>query len=252
MHLEVIMPRFFIDHIDPAAPTVTITGRDAEHIRVLRMRPGEELTLCDGKGTELRCVLTASDGKTAYADVREVAASTSEAAVPVHIYAGLAKGDRVDYVVQKCTELGAHDITFFHCERCIVRLDPKKGAEAKLTRLQRIAEEAAKQSGRGIIPQVRYLDSYDSMLQEAALHPLKLFLYETGDRISLRSAIRGALPADSAAVITGPEGGFTPAEAEAARAAGFAVCAMGPRILRCETAPLIPLTAILYETGDLD
>lgn len=246
------MPRFFIEHIDPAAPSVVITGRDAEHIKVLRMRPGEALTLCDGKGTELHCVLTASDGKTAYADVREVTPSTSESTVPVHIYAGLAKGDRVDYVVQKCTELGAHDITFFHSERCIVRLDPKKGAEAKLTRLRRIAEEAAKQSGRGIIPQVRYLDGYDAMLSDAAQHPLKLFLYETGDRVSMQSAIREQLPAQSAAIITGPEGGFTAEEAEAARSMGFAVCAMGPRILRCETAPLIPLTAVLYETGNLD
>lgn len=246
------MPRFFMDSVDPAAPAVVITGRDAEHIKVLRMRPGETLTVCDGQGTELLCALTRSDGKTAYADVLEVRPSVSESTVPVHVYAGLAKGDRVDYTVQKCTELGARDITFFHSERCIVRLDPKKGADAKLARLQRIAEEAAKQSGRGIIPRVGYLDDYAAMLEEAANARLKLFLYETGDRVSLRSAIRAALPADSAAVVTGPEGGFTPEEADAARAAGFAVCAMGPRILRCETAPLIPLTAILYETGNLD
>lgn len=246
------MPRFFTENIDPNNPSVVITGRDAEHIKVLRMRPGEALTLCDGKGTELHCVLTQSDGKTAYADVVEVCACVSESTVPVHIYAGLAKGDRVDYTVQKCTELGAHDITFFHSERCIVRLDPKKGADAKLTRLQRIAEEAAKQSGRGIIPRVRYLDRYGDMLEEAAQCQLKLFLYETGDRVSLQKAIREAAPVQSAAIVTGPEGGFAPEEAEQARSAGFAVCAMGPRILRCETAPLIPLTAVLYETGNLD
>ncbi len=246
------MPRFFMEHIDPASPRVVITGRDAEHIKVLRMRLGETFTVCDGNGTELLCTLTQSDGKTVYADVLEVRPVTSESTVPVHIYAGLAKGDRVDYVVQKCTELGAHDITFFHSERCIVRLDPKKGADAKLARLQRISEEAAKQSGRGIIPRVGYLDDYKGMLREAAQSQLKLFLYETGDRVSLQSAIRAVAPVQSAAVITGPEGGFTPEEAEAAREAGFAVCAMGPRILRCETAPLIPLTAILYETGNLD
>lgn len=246
------MARFFVDSIAPAGTSAVITGRDAEHIKVLRMRPGEQFTLCDGAGTEALCVLTDGGGKTAYADVLEVRPVTSEAAVPVHIYAGLAKGDRVDYTVQKCTELGAHDITFFHSGRCIVRLDPKKGADAKLTRLQRIAEEAAKQSGRGIIPRVRYLDSYAAMLEEAAQWELKLFLYETGDRASLRSAIREAGGFTSAAVVTGPEGGFTPEEAELARQRGFAVCAMGPRILRCETAPLIPLTAVLYETGNLD
>lgn len=246
------MPRFFIEHVDPTAKSIVITGRDAEHIKVLRMRPGEALTICDGKGTDLYCTLVSSDGKTAYADVAEVMPSKSEASVMVRIYAGLAKGDRVDYVTQKCTELGAHEIIFFNCDRCVVRLDPKKGADKKVERWQRIAEEAAKQSGRGIIPTVRYLDSYEDMLAEAASSDLKLFMYETGDRISMQQAIRAALPCGTAAVITGPEGGFTAQEADAARQAGFAVCAMGPRILRCETAPLIPLTAILYETGNLD
>lgn len=246
------MARFFVEAIDPTASSAVITGRDAEHIKVLRMRPGEQLTLCDGKGTEALCVLTESGKAAAYADVLEVRPCVSESTVPVHIFAGLAKGDRVDYVVQKCTELGAHDITLFHSQRCIVRLDPKKGADAKLTRLRRIAEEAAKQSGRGIIPQVRYLDSFGAMLEQAGESRLKLFLYETGERTSLRDAVRTALPFESAAIVTGPEGGFTPEEAQAARAAGFAVCAMGPRILRCETAPLIPLTAVLYETGNLD
>lgn len=246
------MPRFFIDTVDTAASSLVITGRDAEHIKVLRMRPGEALTVCDGKGTDLHCTLVSSDGKTAYVDVVEAVPSKSEAAVRVRIYAGLAKGDRVDYVAQKCTELGAEEIVFFNCDRCVVRLDPKKGADKKVERWQRIAEEAAKQSGRGIIPTVRYLDSYKDMLEEASAADLKLFLYETGDRISMQQAIRAALPCSTAAVITGPEGGFTSEEADLARAQGFAVCAMGPRILRCETAPLIPLTAILYESGDLN
>lgn len=246
------MPRFFIEHVDTESKSLVITGRDAEHIKVLRMRHGEALTVCNGKGIDMHCILTGSDGKTAYADVVEVVPSKSEAGVKVRIYAGLAKGDRVDYVAQKCTEMGAEEIVFFNCDRCVVRLDPKKGADKKVERWQRIAEEAAKQSGRGIIPTVRYIDSYKEMLKDAAANELKLFMYETGDRISMQQAIRSALPCSTAAVICGPEGGFTAEEAELARQAGFAVCAMGPRILRCETAPLIPLTAILYETNNLD
>lgn len=246
------MPRFFMDHVDPQQSTMVITGRDAEHIKVLRMRPGEALTICDGKGTDIHCTLVSSDGKTAYAQVQEVVPSKSEATVQIRIFAGLAKGDRVDYVIQKCTEMGAAEIVFFNCDRCVVRLDPKKGADKKVERWQRIAEEAAKQSGRGIIPTVRYLDSFTETLAEASQSSLKLFLYETGDRMSMKQAIRAALPCNTASVITGPEGGFTQAEAEQARQAGFSVCAMGPRILRCETAPLIPLTAILYETSNLD
>lgn len=246
------MPRFFIEHADPESSTIVITGRDAEHIKVLRMRQGEQLTICNGKGTDIHCTLASFDGKTAYADVTEVVPSKGEASVKVRVYAGLAKGDRVDYVTQKCTEMGATEIVFFNCDRCVVRLDPKKGAANKVERWQRIAEEAAKQSGRGIIPTVRYIDSFDAMLSEAAEQELKLFMYETGDRISMQEAIKAKLDCTTAAIITGPEGGFTPEEAEKARQAGFAVCAMGPRILRCETAPLIPLTAIFYETGNLD
>jgi len=241
-----------MENVNVESPTVVITGRDAEHIKILRMRPGEALTICDGNGTDLHCTLVSSDGKTAYADVVEVVPSVAEANVAVHVYAGLAKGERTDFVVQKCTELGAASITLFHCDRCVVRLDPKKGAASKLERWQRIAEEAAKQSGRGIIPQVQYVDHYAAMLEQAAQSELKLFLYETGDRVSMQSAIRQALPCKTAAIITGPEGGFEPEEAQLARENGFDVCAMGPRILRCETAPLIPLTAILYETGNLD
>lgn len=246
------MPRFFVEHMDPTADSLVITGRDAEHIKVLRMRPGESLTLCDGRGTDLQCVLEKCDGKTAYVTVVEALPSRGEPSVAVRIYAGLAKGERTDLVVQKCTELGASEIVLFQCSRCVVHLDPKKGAEKKLERWQRIAEEAAKQSGRGIIPKVRYLERYEDMLADAATAELKLFLYETGDRTSLSTAIRQGKGCRTASVITGPEGGFEPGEAALARDRGFAVCAMGPRILRCETAPLIPLTAILYESGDLD
>ena len=102
------------------------------------------------------------------------------------------------------------------------------------------------------LPNVKCYTDYKQMLEEASECSLKLFMYETGDRISMQEAIRAALPCGTAAIITGPEGGFTAEEAELARSKGFAVCAMGPRILRCETAPLIPLTAILYESGDLN
>ena len=136
------MPRFFIEHVDTESKSLVITGRDAEHIKVLRMRPGEALTVCNGKGIDMHCTLTGSDGKTAYADVLEVVPSKSEASVKVRIYAGLAKGDRVDYVAQKCTEMGAEEIVFFNCDRCVVRLDPKKCADKKVERWQRIAEEA--------------------------------------------------------------------------------------------------------------
>ena len=243
------MPRFFMAGTNIKGGMAIMTGRDAEHVHVLRLRPGEDMIICDGQGTDYKCRLVKADKEQVEAEVVEVVRCPAEPSVKVTVLCGLPKGDKTDYIIQKCVEAGAYEILFFQSSRCVAK--PEK-PEKKLERWQRIAEEAAKQSGRGIIPRVRYLDDYAAMLDEAARCHLKLFLYETGDRVSLRSAIRAALPAESAAVVTGPEGGFTPEEADAARAAGFAVCAMGPRILRCETAPLIPLTAILYETGNLD
>ena len=245
------MPRFFMEQVDPAAKTVTITGRDAEHIKVLRMRPGEALTICDGKGTDLRCVLVSCDGKTAYADVVEAVPSRAEASVAVHIYAGLAKGERTDFIVQKCTELGAADITLFQCDRCVARLDPKKGADKKLERWQRIAEEAAKQSGRGIIPQVSWAGEYADALNVANQKELGLFMYETGEREALNAVLEANSDVKTAAIVTGPEGGFAPFEADLARIVGLHICSMGERILRCETAPVVAVSALMYATGNL-
>ena len=107
------------------------------------------------------------------------------------------------------------------------------------------------QSGRGVIPKVRYLDDYGEVLNLAAHCDLGLFLYETGDRVTLKEAVEAKPEAKTAALITGPEGGFEPFEAELARQVGLAVCAMGPRILRCETAPMAALTALMYATGNL-
>ena len=139
-------------------------------------------------------------------------------------------------------------IAFFMCQRCVARVDAK-GAEKKAQRWQRIAEEAAKQSGRGVIPEVEILPDFTAAIDAALKSERPLFMYETGERTPLRDAISGEFK--SAAVITGPEGGFEPFEADLAVKAGIPACSMGPRILRCETAPLVALTAIMYETGNL-
>lgn len=123
----------------------------------------------------------------------------------------------------------------------------------KIARWQRIAQSAAQQSGRGIIPQVRYIGNYVEMLNEAIKTDAVFFLYEAGaGRVPLRDAVGQARGFKTASVISGPEGGFSEAEAKMARGAGFYVCSMGERILHCETAPLVALTAVMYSTGNLD
>lgn len=225
-----------------------IRGRDAEHVQVLRLRPGEDVVICDGEGTDYKCRLVKADREQAEAEVLEVVRCPAEPDVEVTVLCGLPKGDRTDYIIQKCVEAGAHEILFFNSQRCVAKPDtPGK----KIDRWQRISEEAAKQSGRGIIPRVGWAGELVDVLNLAIQKDLALFLYETGEREPLSEALEGRRGIRSAALITGPEGGFAPFEADLARVSGLHVCSMGERILRCETAPVVALTALMYATGNL-
>ena len=244
------MPRFFIAGLNLTGSSVSITGADAEHIRVLRMRVGEHLIICDSSGIDHHCRLTKIGDGVVEAEVDRTVDCSAEPSVSVTVLAGIPKGDRADYIVQKCTEAGAAKIVFFISERCIARPDGKS-AEKKRLRLQRIAEEAAKQSGRGIIPEVLVISSLAEALDMAVKTDLPLMMYETGDRISLKDAIECGGDFKTAAIITGPEGGFEKYEVDLAAAVGIRACSMGPRIFRCETAPVCALTAIMYATNNL-
>ena len=245
------MPRFFMAGSNFSGGAVLITGADAEHAKVLRLKIGDAIVVCDGDSTDHHCTIRRITPTEVEAEIVESVPCPAEPNVRCTILAGLPKqSERSDFIVQKCTEGGAAEIVFFVSHRCVARPDAK-GLEKKLARWQRIAEEAAKQSGRGIIPSVSAVDSFAGALDVAAKTELPLFMYETGEREELRSAIDRAGPVASAAILTGPEGGFEPFEAELARKLGFHICAMGPRILRCETAPLAALTALMYATGNL-
>ena len=245
------MARFFVAGSNIAGGTVLITGADAQHAKVLRLRIGDRIVVCDGDKTDHHCTVTRIAPEEVEAEVVESVPCPAEPNVRAVILAGLPKQqERSDFVVQKCTEGGAAEIVFFVSQRCVAKPDPA-GLEKKLQRWQRIAEEAAKQSGRGMIPTVSAVPDLAGALDIAFKTELPLFLYETGERVELKSAIEQAGTVASAAIITGPEGGFEPFEAELARALGFRICSMGPRILRCETAPLAALTALMYATGNL-
>ncbi len=245
------MARFFMAGSNIAGGTVLITGADAEHAKVLRLRVGDTIIVCDGAQTDHRCTVTRITPEEVEAEVVESVPCPAEPDVRAIVLAGLPKqGERSDFVVQKCTEGGASEIVFFVSQRCVAKPDAK-GMEKKLQRWQRIAEEAAKQSGRGMIPTVSAVPDFAGALDIAIKTDLPLFLYETGERVELKSAVEAAGKVRSAAILTGPEGGFEPYEAELAHSLGFRICSMGPRILRCETAPLAALTALMYATGNL-
>lgn len=235
------MPRFFVGDI--AGSQAVVTGEDAVHItKSLRMQPGEELILCDGKGSDYKCSVI-NTGSEVVAEVLEKLPNQTEPSVSITLYQALPKGDKLDFIVQKAVELGAVKIVPVLSSRCISRPD-KKSMEKKLLRLRRTALEAAKQSGRGIMPDVGALISFETAVKEAAGKELGLFFYEEA-----KEPLHAVLEENKAkeiAVFIGSEGGFSPEEADLASRAGLHHASLGPRILRCETAPVCALSAILY------
>jgi len=242
------MARFFIAGTNFPNGRAIIRGRDADHIRVLRLRAGDDIVICDGAGRDYKCRLVQTLEHEAEAEVIEVVPCKAEPTVRTTVFAGLPKGERSDFLVQKCTEAGASGIVFFSCTRCVAKA---ANIEKKVERWQRIAEEAAKQSGRGVIPAVGFLPDLAEAFNKANATALPLFMYETGERETLREAVESAGNIASAAILTGPEGGFEPFEAELARIMKLHICSMGPRIFRCETAPVAALSALMYATGNM-
>jgi len=243
------LPRFFVLGTNLKDGMVYIRGRDADHIKVLRIRPGERVTVCDGEGTDYECRLVNADKEEAQLEILQSYKCTTEPSTEVKVLCGLPKGnDRQDYIIQKSVECGANSIGFFDCKRCVAR---PEHPEKKIERWQRIAEEAAKQAGRGIIPKVYWCGEFVDALNEGYQSDLGLFLYETGEREKLDEVIAANKNSNSVTIITGPEGGFEAYEADMAKALGLHVCSMGNRILRCETAPVAALVAIMFATGNM-
>ena len=244
------MPRFFLNGGSTIAGGVAfITGEDAAHAKVLRIRIGDHLIVCDGAGKDHHCTVTRVTPHEVEADIFEVVPCPAEPTVKTTILAGLPKGDKTDYIIQKCTEAGAAEIYFFLSHRCIAKMPAD--VDKKIARWQRIAEEAAKQSGRGIIPKVGILKDLAEAFNKARETEMPLFMYETGDRITMKEAVEKGGAITSAAIITGPEGGFENYEAELAGVMNIPLCSMGPRIFRCETAPVAALSALMYATGNM-
>lgn len=241
------MPRFFVDAEQVGPQSAVLTGEQAAHAKVLRLKCGDAVILCDGQGTDYHCVISDISPEQVCLTVERQCRAESEAQVFVSVYMGYAKGDKFEHVIQKATELGAGEIIGFPSSRCVAKLDEKALAK-KLPRWQKIAAAAAEQSGRGRIPQVLALSSYESALQRAASAEKALFFYENENQRTLSDALAGEFQTIS--LMTGPEGGFAPQEAEQAQKAGLEICSLGRRILRCETAPLCALSAVMLQAGE--
>ena len=242
------MARFFVKPEELKDDLIILTGENAQHAKVLRLKVGEEVLACDGQGEECLCTVeNISSGEIQLA-VKERRASENEAAVKVSIYMAFPKADKLEHVIQKATELGAYEIVAFPSGRCISKPDDKS-LKKKLERWQKIAASAAEQSGRGLIPEVIALPSYAAALERASKADKALMFYENEHATTLRMALEAG-EFKTVSLLTGPEGGLEEKEVEQARQAGLQVCTLGSRILRCETAPLCALSAVMYAAGE--
>ena len=238
--------RYFLDEI--TGDTAFLSGQQAQHVaRVLRAKPEDILILCDGEGNDYTAEITYTNKETVSLAIIEKTPSISEPNIQVHLFLGYAKGDRMDWAIQKAVELGVKTITPFFSEKCVIR--PAR-EEEKNRRFSRLCQAAAEQSGRGVIPRVNMPVSFAQMTEQASRCGTALFCYEGGG-VSLRQAT-ACLSGNAVALITGAEGGFTPQEAREAEEAGHLLVGLGPRILRCETAPIAALAAIMSYTGNLE
>lgn len=243
------MPRFFVSSETLSGSFAVLDGEQAAHAKVLRLNRGDEVTLCDGQGKEARCTVSDFSPGQVSLVIHSTEDSHSEPRLRCSVYMGFPKADKFEHVVQKATELGACEIIVFPCTRSISRPDAKSLAK-KLDRWQKIAASAAEQSGRGRIPRVLALGSFEEAVKRASEADFSALFYENERTRSFRAAIE-AQPFTTAALMTGPEGGLTDQEVSAAANAGMAVCSLGPRILRCETAPLCALSALMYASDEL-
>ncbi len=244
------MPRFFVAASNVFGGVAYINGRDADHIKVLRIRHGEVFTVCDGKGMDYVCKLKSTDDKGAEAEVIETSPSRGEPSVFCTVYAAFPKGEKAESIIQKAVELGASRLIFFPSERCVSRPDGASAAK-KCLRWQKISEEAAKQSHRGIIPDVIVLNTFEKAIEEAAKADVPLFFYEADTDYTIKQALESRGEYKTVSIFTGPEGGFEPDEVQSAKNKGMLITSMGSRILRCETAPLCAISAAMYHTDNL-
>lgn len=242
------MVRFFVNPTELDGENLILTGENAQHAKVLRLKAGEQVLVCDGAGRECLCTINDFTPGQLILDVNARRASETEAAVQVSVYMAFPKADKLEHVIQKATELGAYEIVAFPSARCISKPDDKS-LKKKLERWQKIAASAAEQSGRGRIPQVLTLPSYKAALERAAQADMPLMFYENEQATTLKMAL-SASEYHTVSLLTGPEGGLEASEVEQAKAAGLRVCTLGKRILRCETAPLCALSAVMYDAGE--
>jgi 16S rRNA (uracil1498-N3)-methyltransferase len=251
------MQRYFIPPERLVSGKAVIEGNDARHLAlVMRARVGDRIVVSDGRGRTVLAEIAELDKTKVTATVIEPLPADAEPAVHVWIAQSLPKGDKMETVIQKCTEIGATRIIPFLSERTVVRYNPP-AEEKRLQRWRKIAKEAAEQAHRDKVPEIEAPMTWKQLLQAASDADAALFCYERengrtiGEQLKRLFSREAEKPVRTVLIVVGPEGGFTEREAREAEAAGIVPVSMGRRILRAETAGMVALACILYEAGEM-
>lgn len=241
------MQQFFAEPSWIKENKIFMQGSDVNHIRnVLRMKPGEDVRVNDGRGKTYLCCISSYEEQTAVLDILKELDSDTELPSRIILFQGLPKGDKMEWIVQKAVELGAYSIVPFAAKRSVVKLDEKKAVK-KQARWQLIAKGAAEQSGRGIIPEVSTVRTFAEALGMAGELDVVLIPYELEEGMKETARVLENIECgQSVGIFIGPEGGFEEEEVERAKEAGAYAITLGKRILRTETAGLTTLSVLMY------
>jgi len=246
------MHHFFIEPENIVDEQIRITGSDVRHItKALRLQPGDKISVADGRGQKYIIKLVETSEEVVIGEIQDEFIAQVEPEVKVTLLQGLPKSKKMDLIVQKCTELGIDQVIPMETKRSVVKLKPSK-AKRRQKRWQKIAEEAAKQSGRAMIPKIGELKDFADLEEVIADYDLVLIPWEDEDSDGLKNKLQNLdLNPEKILLVIGPEGGFASEEVDKAKELGAKSVTLGPRILRTETAGLAALSMILYEAGDL-
>lgn len=245
------MHRFFIKQENIYKEGITIDGEDVQHIsRVLRLKEGDKIVLCDQHGTDYNVAIKEISKYAIRTTIIDKESSKGEPSVEVVLYQGVPKSTKMDLIIQKCTEMGITRVVPVMSARTVVKLESEKDEAKKVARWTKIAEEAAKQSARGIVPKIEMPMSLDQALKDSKELDLVLMPYEWEVEMSVKAALQGKTPT-SVGFFIGPEGGFDTFEVNKAKQSNVIPVTLGNRIMRTETAGFAMLTCIMYEYNQM-
>ena len=246
------MPKFFTARENIKESTLIIDNEDANHIKkVLRIGVGDEITVCDGAGTDYRVKVANILKSSIECEILERVKCDTEPEIEITLYQGLPKAAKMDYIIQKNTELGISRIVPAKLSRCVVKLEGKSAEEKKCERWQKIANEAAKQSGRGVVPKISEPMDIDGIIESVKDSDLAFVPYECEEESRLKNLLKTANAAKKISFIIGPEGGFDASEIEKLKNAGVKPVTLGKRILRTETAAEAVVSMLMYEYDEI-